>query len=450
MTEATFATLSECLAAGREASGVPGCAAAVYHRGRVYEAAAGVLDFETHTPVSVDSIFQIGSITKSFTATLAMMLVAEGRLELDTAITRYLPDFRLAVPCAADRITVRQLLCHTSGIDGDLIEDTGNEDDCIERFVARLAEVGLLHEPGRFFSYCNVGYIVLGRIIEIIEGLPFENVLRARLLDPLGLVRAVLRAQDAERLGAATGHEGDGAMLRHAAMPYSPRSNGPSGTTLGMSARDLLTFARFHKNTGVSTCGERLLPAPLASAMRKTQVQTPLSSRYTSWGLGWMQYYWNGADTFGHDGGWAGMSAYLRISARHDFAAVLLANGPGSARLYQEVMEPVLLAGTGSLPPVSPEAPSQSGFDLTTYCGRYARHGQYIDIELEDGGLKATLAGTYQESGIAFEVKLCDRDRARCGFPGLPQPVSGYFLEFDQNGRPVFFHVTERAFRRIT
>lgn len=449
MTEAIFATLGERLAAGRESSGVPGCVAAVYHRGRIYEAAAGVLDFETQTPVSVDSIFQIGSITKSFTATLAMMLVAEGRLELDTAITRYLPDFRLSVPGTADRITIRQLLCHTSGIDGDLIEDTGSEDDCIERFVARLADVGLLHEPGQFFSYCNVGYIVLGRIIEVIERAPFETVLRKRLLEPLGLASAVLGSGDAAGPARATGHEGDGGALRRAAMPYSPRSNGPSGTTLGMSARDLLTFACFHMNAGVLPCGEELLSAPLVSAMRQPQVQTPFSSRYTSWGLGWMQYYWHGADTFGHDGGWAGISAYLRISPRRDFAVVLFANGPGSARLYQEVMEPALLAGTGSLPPVLPEAPAQSGFDLTAYCGRYARHGQYIDVGLEGDVLKAMLAGTYQEDGIAFKVKLLNRARARCRFPGLPQPISGYFLELDQNGIPAFFHVTERAFRRI-
>lgn len=449
MTEPTFAALGELLTAGREASGVPGCAAAVYHRGQVHEAAAGVLDFETGIPVAVDSVFQIGSVTKPFTATLAMMLVSEGRLELDAAITRYLPGFRLAVEGAADKVTVRQLLCHTSGIDGDLIEDTGSEDDCIEKFVTRLAEVGLLHEPGQFFSYCNVGYIILGRIIEIIEGVPFETALRKRLLKPLGLTRAVLRAGDAERLGTAVGHEGEGSTLRHAAMPYSPRSNGPSGTMLGMSARDLLTFARFHINAGVLLRGEQLLPATMISAMRQPQVRTPLSGRYTSWGLGWMHYYWQGGDTFGHDGGWAGISAYLRISSRHDFAAVLFANGPGSARLYQEVMEPVLLAGTGSLPPVLPEAPAQSGFDLTAYCGRYARHGQYIDIGLEDGILKALLAGAYQENGIVFEVQLLNRERVSCRFLGLPQPVSGYFLEFDQNGVPAFFHVTERAFRRV-
>ncbi len=445
-----FENLDDLLTKAQKTSGVPGCVAAVYHNGKYYEAAAGVVNFKTAVPVTTESVFQIGSITKSFTATLVMMMVWEGKIDLDATITDYLPDFKLAEAGAAQSITIRHLLSHTSGIDGDLTTDTGRGDDCLEKFVNLLSDAKQLHAPGQFFSYCNVGYIILGRVIEVLENATFETVFQQRLLIPLGLKHSAISAEEALFYNTAIGHEMDEDGLRHAETAYAPRSNTPSGTVLGMSARDLLNFARFHMKGGVTLHDERLMNENMAAIMQKPQVLIPLSSRYTSWGLGWMQYYWGGADTYGHDGGWMGMSAYLRISPAHDFAVVLFANGPNSSQLYMDVMDPLLMAGTGALPPDLPEPPSQTVSNLSLYCGRYARHGQHIDIVNEGGALKACLAGEYMDGvNLEFDLNLLQRDRASCLFPGFPKVASGYFLDFDDEGRPCYFHVTERAFRRL-
>lgn len=444
-----FKELEQLLAVAKEASGVPGCVAAVYHKGEFYEAAAGVVNFKTNVAVTTDSVFQIGSITKSFTATLAMMLVSEGKLDLDSPVTDYLSNFTIAERSAAQTITIRHLLTHTSGIDGDLITDTGRGDDALEKFVELLQDVALLYPQGRFFSYANIGYIILGRIIEVIEGLSFEKVMRNRILNPLGMAHAAMSAEEALFFNTAIGHEMGAEGLHYAETAYAPRSNAPSGTVLGMSARDLLKFARFHMNRGVNEKNVRLLDEEIAAEMTKVHVEIPLSGRYTSWGLGWMQYYWDGADSFGHDGGWMGISAYLRISPENDFAAVLFANGPGAAQLYQDVMEPLLLAGTGGLPPELPCAPDQNNFNLSLYCGRYGRHGQHIDVFETDGQLKASLGGEYMDgSTLDFDVNLLQKDKVSCDFSIVPKPVSGYFLEFSDEGCPEFFHITERAFRR--
>ncbi|MBN9618727.1 MAG: beta-lactamase family protein, partial [Actinobacteria bacterium] len=128
--------------------GVPGAAVAVSRGDDVVDVAAGVLNRATGVTATTDSLFQIGSITKVWTATLAMQLVDEGALDLDAPVRRYLPDFALADEDAAARITVRQLMCHVAGFEGDVFTDTGKGDDRVARYVRRLRDVPQLCPPG--------------------------------------------------------------------------------------------------------------------------------------------------------------------------------------------------------------------------------------------------------------------------------------------------------------
>src|SRR6185369_11406532 len=141
---------------------VPGAAVAVLAGGDVVDFAAGVLSTATGVEATVDSVFQVGSITKVWTTTLVMQLVDEGRLDLDAPVRTYLPDFALADDAAAAVITVRQLLCHMSGFEGDIFTDTGRGDDCVEKYVATLGTTSQLFPPGEMFSYNNAGFCVLG------------------------------------------------------------------------------------------------------------------------------------------------------------------------------------------------------------------------------------------------------------------------------------------------
>jgi len=169
---------------------VPGAAIAVSVGGEVVEAASGVLSEATGVEATVDSVFQIGSITKVWTATLAMQLVDEGLLALDAPVRTYVPGFTIGDDAAAETITVRQLMCHTSGFEGDIFTDTGWGDDCLERYVAVLGDVPQLLPPGEMFSYNNAGYSVLGRVIEVLRGRPYDRCLREQLFEPLKLAHA--------------------------------------------------------------------------------------------------------------------------------------------------------------------------------------------------------------------------------------------------------------------
>ncbi len=190
--------------------GVPGASVAVLAEGRVVTAAAGVLSTATGVEATPDAVFQIGSITKLWTSALVMQLVDDGLVDLDAPVRAYLPEFTGGDPA----ITTRQLLCHVAGFEGDIFTDTGRGADAVERYVASLHDIPQLFAPGEVFSYNNTGFVVLGRLVEVLRGKPFDEVLVERLADPLGLTHVSPSPYEAILHRAAVGHlpdEGGGA-----------------------------------------------------------------------------------------------------------------------------------------------------------------------------------------------------------------------------------------------
>src|SRR4051812_41915726 len=166
---------------------VVGASVAVMSGDEIVEAVTGCANLRSGLPVSTDTVFQIGSITKVYTATLVMQLVDEGLVDLEAPVRTYLPEFRLADESAAGSITIRQLLSHTSGIDGDVFDEFGRGDDCVEKYVDAMSSFALTTDPGALFSYCNAGYVVLGRLVELLREASWDVALRKHLLEPLGL-----------------------------------------------------------------------------------------------------------------------------------------------------------------------------------------------------------------------------------------------------------------------
>ena len=204
------------------AAEVTGAVLGIWHDGETTIAPYGVLNRTTGVETTADSLFQIGSISKPWTASMIVQLAAEDRLRLDDPIVKLLPE----APVDA-RITVRHLLTHTSGIDGDLFTDTGRGDDCLQRYVALLADVDQLFEPGTAYSYCNAGFMLLGRLIEVLDGGTWDQSLQARLVEPLGLAHTVTLPEEAILERAAVGHLAtDGSRVKTWQLP---RSIGPAG-----------------------------------------------------------------------------------------------------------------------------------------------------------------------------------------------------------------------------
>ena len=259
---------------------VPGAALGILRDGAITDMAAGVLSVVTGYRSTPDAIFQIGSISKVWTATLIMQLVDEGKLDLDAPVRDVLPDFAVADEEVSAIVTTRHLLTHTSGIDGDVFDDTGRGDDCITRYVGLLAKVGQNHPLGVTFSYCNSGYVTLGAIIEKLTGTTWDKALAERICKPLGLTATVTLPEEVLLHPNAVGHIGGGdeGPVRQAPIGGLPRSVGPAGL-INARAHDVLCFARMHLAGGLTPDGRRVLSAESAEAM--TQFQTEVPDPYT-------------------------------------------------------------------------------------------------------------------------------------------------------------------------
>ncbi|WP_433432832.1 serine hydrolase domain-containing protein [Nonomuraea sp. CA-141351] len=375
--------LRDRLAEAAREHGVPGAAVAVWHDGRLHEAATGVVNTATGVETTTDSVFQVGSTTKVWTAALVMQLVEDGLAELDKPVGEYLPDF------AFGGVTVRQLLTHTAGFDGDVFEDTGRGDDCLDKFLVHLRTAGHVHEPGELFSYCNAGYCVLGALVAKLRGGTWEQALRERLLTPLGATHAALFGEEAVLFRASAGHVGpDAAVYPGWQMP---RSNAPAGSTMCLAPRELVAFGRALAAGGLAPNGTRLLSEESVAAMLTPQVHVPggggaLSDR---WGLGVELFDWG---AFGHDGGTPGQSTFWRVVPESDFFIAMSGNGGSFFGLMADVARPVIEEATALMvpaEPLPPEAPKP--VDGTPYAGLYTGPQLGYEVAAAGDGLDVTL-----------------------------------------------------------
>ena len=431
---------------------VPGAQLAVLDGDAVTEVAAGVLSLRTGQATTPDALFLPGSIGKLYTATLVMMLVEEGTLDLDTPIRTYLPDFEVADPRARDTVTARDLLTHTSGFDGDHFTDTGRGDDALAAYVAGCAELPQIAPPGAIWSYSNSGYSILGRIVEVQMGMSFEQALRERIFTPLGLQHTVSFAEDAIVHPAAVGHIPD---------PEDPatqivsttwglwRAFGPMGSAVVASAGDVLEFVRLHLDGGMAPDGTRLLDAGLAASMLEQQVELVDDSVLgKGWGLGWILDRWGDVTVIGHDGGTIGQSAFLRVVPEAGLVVALLTNGGDVMGLFGDVVKTIVKDVAGVELPGFPTVPTEEvAVDAAPLVGFYSNSTFDMTVSVDDDGriwLDSIPKGIAAEMGEEAEhVQLVglDADSLIAVEPTMKEMHVVYaFLGEDGDGRRTHMH----------
>src|SRR4051794_7530635 len=376
---------------------VPGASLAVLHDGEITAAATGTLNVETGVEVTPDSVFQTGSITKPYTAVLAMQLIESGVVGLDDPIVLVLPELRLADSERLQEVTLRHLLSHTSGIEGDHFVDLGRGDDVVQRYVESCAELGFSHPVGATMSYCNTGYVIAARMIEVLTERIWDVALREQLVQPLGLTHTVTLPEEAMRFRVAHGHEVQpGEEPRLTSIWTLPRSTGPAGAVLATAA-ETVAFARLHLDGGVAPDGTRVLSEASVAAMQEPQIELP--DRWTlgsHWGLGWILFDWDGRRVYGHDGATVGEAAFLRVVPDAGVAIALLTNGGHARDLYEDTFRELLTELCGLTMPRPLEPPAEPvHVDASGLAGLYERVGVRIELEPDgNGSLRGHLAFT--------------------------------------------------------
>jgi CubicO group peptidase (beta-lactamase class C family) len=375
---------------------VPGVSLTVLAGDDVWAVATGVLNRRTGVEATTDSLFQVGSITKAYTATVLMRLVEQGLLTLDTPVADLLPGFRVADPVISSAVTPRHLLSHTSGIDGDFFHDTGRGDDCLARYVQACAALGRTHPLDQTMSYCNAGYSILGRIIEVLTGMTWDAALADLLLAPAGLLDTHTLPEQVLAHRSAWGHEIDQhGVLVPAPVWGLPRSAGPAGT-ISATATDVIAFARLHLAGGVAADGTRVLAEETVRAMHTPRVAVPNPfGKGDRWGLGWARFDWADSEVYGHDGTTIGQQATLRVVQPAGMAIAVLANSDRAVPLFEQVVAEVMSELIGLavpapfVPPAVPAAVEPAVLRALT--GSYQRCGARFTVTLQDGALMLRL-----------------------------------------------------------
>jgi CubicO group peptidase (beta-lactamase class C family) len=382
------ARLSDLLAAYQ----IPSAQVGVLRDGHITDIAVGVRDVRSQIAATTDTIYQLGSMTKTWTALAFMQLADEGKVALDEPVRTYLPGFRVADPEVSARLTPRQLLNHTNGIE-EFYGDPGEDEDVYERMVANLAEAPQVFPLGDTHGYsAALGYAILARVMEVVDGRRWDAIARARLFEPLGLRSTSSWRGDIDRARAATGHVirslDEGPSV--APVQFLPRSYGAGGN-VSSTARDVLTMASLFLNGGRAPNGRRILSAESTREMTTSRVPVPDPFMFGPWwALGLIVCDWHGETVYAHDGSTIGQDARLRILPERNLAIAMLTNAGPRESFHRQAFN-AILADLGALTvPELPEPDPAIALDLARYTGTYQRPGVRYEVDAAGGRLHLT------------------------------------------------------------
>ncbi len=307
-------------------SGAPGMAwATVSAEGGVTSGVRGVERLGNDDPVTPESPFVLGSISKSFTALAVMQLVEAGQLDLDDAVSTHLPEFDGA-PAAA--VTIRQLLSHTSGYstgqgNSSHADGSGASDD-LERAVDVVAQETPAGRAGVDWAYSNVNYQILGRLIEVVSGLDFATYIEVNILDPIGMDDSFVADGDVHA-ELVSGHVPWFGTKRPLPTEATHRPTAPQGGVVG-SVEDVARYMKVMLN------GQD----DVLSADGKALMLQPASDASPFYGLGWFIDEERG--TVWHSGAVPGVETLATMNPSEGTGVVVLVNA-GSGLGFQETTE---------------------------------------------------------------------------------------------------------------
>jgi CubicO group peptidase (beta-lactamase class C family) len=313
----------------------------------------------------------------------------------------------------SDLLANRSGLPLTAGLEFGFSGRTGHDD----RALARLVADGAAGAPaGRFWSYTNLGWCVLGRVIETVAGATWEDAMQRHLFDPAGMSETSVAVAGASRR-RATGHEvtADGPVP---VGPLTARAYGPAGTTVITTVSDLLRFAAAH------------LDDPALARLRTVHADVPIYGWLDSWCLGWARFDWPGGQVWGWDGLTNGERSFLRLMPAQRAAVVLMTNGSTGRAMYRPLIADLMASMFGiKVPPLRLDAAPGAAGDLTRFAGAYTWPDRRMEVTASANALLIT-----SEHGACSALPLDERtfllDAADPDNPAVT------FGAFDAAGRP--------------
>lgn len=364
---------------------IPGLSLAVTSReGLIYQQTYGRASLETGDPVRPDHLFEFGSIGKSFTCILLVQLADEGRLVLDAPVTDYLPWFE--VQSEFEPITLHHLMTHSAGI----IEGTDFPAD--PRYeVWALRETRAVNPPGQLFHYSNVGYKALGLVLERVTGQTYGDLVRTRILEPLGMTDTDPTITHETRRRLATGYQpfyDDRPWQRgHELAPAAWFETNTADGCIAGTATDLASYLRMLMNGGAGPTG-RILSESGFAAMTAPHISDddPDDAVY---GYGLNLFTDDGRHYLGHGGDMVGYYSHMIADIDAGFGLVTLINGPGrQGPIFSFAVDALYAARQDEPLPELPPVPEPSRVESAgDYAGVYRLESDSIEFKAGNGEL---------------------------------------------------------------
>jgi CubicO group peptidase (beta-lactamase class C family) len=317
--ETDHSAVDKYITARMHSDHIPGVALAIVKGDQiVYLKGYGRAD-QSGRPVTPQTPFLIGSITKTITALAVMQLVETGEVELDAPVQRYIPWFRIADPKASTQITVRMLIDQTSGLPQLPTFVTWkwpNEADSIERHVRLLATVQLVFPPGASFAYSNGNYATLGMIVQAVTGRSYEDYIQQHIFTPLVMKHSYVSQEAAMQDGMARGYRWVFGYPIPSTLPFN-RANLPAGFAIS-SAEDMAHYLIAQMNSGRYQDNSILSPEGIALM----QAEPPPGV----YGLGWESARVDGHRLINFDGATGNYQASVFIDPEGRVGVFVTAN----------------------------------------------------------------------------------------------------------------------------
>ncbi|MCI0550666.1 MAG: beta-lactamase family protein [Anaerolineae bacterium] len=445
-------TISRRIVSEMKRLNVPGVAIGIWHKGKEFTSGFGTTSVEHSLPVTSDTLFQTGSISKTFTGTLMMMLAEQSKVNLDAPVRKYIKDLKLRDANVAKNVTLRHLLTHMGGWVGDYFNDFGNGDDALDRMVKDISKLPQVQPLGTIWSYNNTGFNIASRVIEIATKKPYEQAAQEMLFDPLGLDMSFFYPSDilfTHRF--VVGHQ----KVKDKIQVARPWAIGRAGNGVGgviSTVHDLLKYARFHMGDGKSESGKRVISRKSLEAMRVPQVN---AGGRGDMGITWFIRYADALKVYAHGGATNGQQAYFFYIPEKDFALAILTNsddgGVITAQTFGWALE--LYFGVKLKSPKPIKTPAS---ELKEYIGRYRIGTECFDLKVKGEYLiyhHIPLGGFPTPDtppGPAMppmRFAFYERDKVI----GLDEPYKDALGDFirGENGRLQYFRVGGRGHKKI-
>lgn len=316
-------------------TGTPGAAIAIVKDSSIiYLKGFGVRDVETATPVDVHSVFRLGSVSKCFASTLAGILVQNKVLNWDDAVVKYLPDFALKSPEQTKKLTLRNVLSHTTGLPYHAYTNLIEEGRDLSEMLAELKTVDLIGTPGEVYSYQNVAYSIIDKVIQVATGESYETQMREHVFGPLHMANASVSYEAIQKNpDVAKPHLFRGREWRRIPISNTYYNTAPAG---GVNA-SITDMAKWM----VAMLGNKedvISPATIDQLFEPEIRATAKNHNFNRWsrikksfyGLGWRVIDFQN-DTLAYHGGYVnGYRSEVAIHPRDRIAICVLANAPSA------------------------------------------------------------------------------------------------------------------------